>query len=98
MISRLLAIVPTLLIVGLYGMEGTGHLLIFSQVVLSLQLSFAVVPLVQFTGDRAKMGPFANGPATKLIGWTLAAVIFALNAYLVFATFFPQLVPGSSHP
>jgi manganese transport protein len=96
MISRLLAIVPTLLIVGHYGMAGTGQLLIFSQVVLSVQLSFAVIPLVQFTGDRRKMGPFTNPISTKVIGWSLAAVIFVLNAYLVFATFFPNRVPGAS--
>ena len=83
LISRMLAIVPTLFIVGLYGMSGTGKLLIFSQVVLSVQLSFAVIPLVQFTGDRLKMGPFANGWATKAIGWTLAVIIFGLNTYLV---------------
>src|SRR6266571_1993212 len=97
MISRLLAIVPTLFVVGLYGMQGTGKLLILSQVVLSIQLSFAVIPLIQFTGDRRKMGPFVNGPSTKIIGWALAAIIFGLNAYLVFATFFPKLVPGRGH-
>ena len=86
LISRALAIVPTLVIVGLYGMAGTGKLLIFSQVVLSVQLSFAVIPLVQFTGDRLKMGRFVNGWATRTIGWTLAVVIFGLNSYLVYAT------------
>ena len=86
LISRMLAIVPTLIIVGLYGMAGTGKLLIFSQVVLSAQLSFAVVPLVQFTGDPKKMGRFVNGAATRVIGWTLAAVIFGLNSYLVYTT------------
>ena len=95
LISRLLAIVPTLIIVGLYGMEGTGKLLIFSQVVLSMQLSFAVIPLIQFTGDKKKMGPFVNGLPTKVIGWSLALVILVLNSYLVFATFFPRLVPGA---
>ena len=88
LISRMLAIVPTLIIVGLYGMAGTGKLLIFSQVVLSAQLSFAVVPLVQFTGDRLKMGQFANGIATKIIGWGLAVIIFGLNTYLVYTTVF----------
>ncbi len=87
LISRMLAIVPTLIIVGLYGMSGTGKLLIFSQVVLSVQLSFAVIPLIQFTSDKAKMGRFVNGWATRLIGWILAAVIFGLNSYLVYATF-----------
>jgi manganese transport protein len=89
LISRLLAIIPTLIIVGHYGMSGTGQLLIFSQVVLSIQLSFAVIPLVQFTSDRVKMGVFVNGWATKLIGWALAVAIFGLNAYLVYTTVFP---------
>ena len=87
LISRMLAIVPTLIIVGLYGMSGTGRLLIFSQVVLSAQLSFAVIPLIQFTSDRAKMGRFVNGWATRSLGWFLAAVIFSLNSYLVYTTF-----------
>jgi manganese transport protein len=89
MASRLLAIIPTLIVVGLYGMKGTGQLLILSQVVLSIQLSFAVIPLVQFTSDRTKMGSFANGWWTKTIGWTMAAAIFGLNAYLVWTTVFP---------
>ncbi|MBV9852617.1 MAG: Nramp family divalent metal transporter [Armatimonadetes bacterium] len=89
MISRLLAVIPTLVVVGLYGMSGTGKLLILSQVILSMQLSCAVIPLVQFTGDRLKMGAFVNGWATKATGWLLAAVIFGLNAYLVYTTFFP---------
>ena len=87
LISRTLAIVPTLFIVGQYGMAGTGKLLIFSQVVLSVQLSFAVIPLIQFTSDRAKMGRFVNGAATRTFGWLLAAVIFGLNSYLVYTTF-----------
>lgn len=96
MISRLIAIVPCVFATMLAGESGTGKLLIFSQVVLSVQLSFAVIPLVQFTSDRKKMGPFVNNLAVKIIGWTLAAVIAGLNAYLVFATFFPKLVPGAS--
>ena len=87
LISRMLAIVPTLIIVGLYGMSGTGKLLVFSQVVLSAQLSFAVIPLIQFTSDKAKMGRFVNGWATRTIGWTLAVIIFGLNSYLVYTTF-----------
>jgi manganese transport protein len=89
LISRLLAIIPTLIVVGHSGMSGTGQLLIFSQVILSLQLSFAVIPLVQFTSNKLKMGPFVNGWATITIGWTLAVVIFGLNTYLVYTTFFP---------
>lgn len=86
LISRLLAIVPTLIIVGIYGMAGTGKLLIFSQVVLSIQLSFAVIPLIQFTSDKVKMGRFVNGWATRVTGWTLAVIIFGLNSYLVYTT------------
>ena len=85
-ISRGLALAPTLYVVGHYGMSGTGYLLILSQVILSVQLSFAVIPLVQFTSSRAKMGPFVNGLGTKALGWALAAVIFGLNAYLVYTT------------
>ncbi len=86
LISRMLAIVPTLVIVGLYGLEGTGKLLIFSQVVLSAQLSFAVIPLVQFTGDKVKMGRFVNNAAVRVLGWTVAVIIFGLNSYLVYTT------------
>jgi len=96
LISRLIAIVPCVLITALAGPGGTGKLLIFSQVVLSVQLSFAVVPLVQFTSNKIKMGPFVNNLAVKMVGWTLAVMIAALNVYLVFATFFPKLVPGAS--
>src|SRR5206468_8708010 len=60
LITRLIAIIPAIIVVVLYGERGTGPLLILSQVVLSLQLPFAVIPLVIFTSDRAKMGPFVN--------------------------------------
>ena len=89
LVSRGIAIVPAIIAVGIYGEKGTGILLVGSQVVLSLQLSFAVVPLVQFTSDPKKMGTFVNGTLTKAIGWTIATVIAALNAYLVWTTFFP---------
>jgi manganese transport protein len=69
MISRMLAIVPSLFVVAWYGDKGTGALLLFSQVILSAQLSFAAIPLIQFTSDRAKMGEFVNGPVVKCIGW-----------------------------
>ena len=69
-----------------YGEKGTGALLILSQVILSLQLSFAVVPLVQFTGDRAKMGQFASGPLLKGVAWLVAAAIIGLNGWLLLGT------------
>jgi manganese transport protein len=83
LISRGIAIVPAIIATAWYGEKGTGQLLIFSQVVLSIQLSFAVIPLIQFTCDREKMGPFVNGCITKWIGWLTAVVIAILNAYLV---------------
>ena len=62
-------------------------MLILSQVILSLQLSFAVVPLVLFTADRRKMGPFAIGPLLRATAWVVAAVIAGLNAWLLIDTF-----------
>lgn len=84
MISRLLAIVPSIFVVAWYGDKGIGALLLFSQVILSAQLSFAVIPLIQFTSDHSKMGEFVNGAVTRSIGWGLAVVIAGLNAYLIF--------------
>ncbi len=62
-------------------------LLILSQVILSFQLPFAVVPLIQFTGDRAKMGEFVNSRLTAIFGWGMAAAIIVLNAALLWLTF-----------
>jgi manganese transport protein len=83
LITRLVAIVPAAIVAGLYGGKGAGNLLILSQVVLSLQLSFAVVPLVWFTGQRRKMGPFANPPWLAVLSWVVTAVIMVLNGYLL---------------
>jgi len=87
LITRLIAIVPAIIVVVLYGERGTGPLLILSQVVLSLQLSFAVFPLVMFTGDRAKMGPFVNRLWMKTLAWAVAVIIAVLNVYLLYQTF-----------
>jgi manganese transport protein len=81
--SRLLAIIPAVIVAAIYGEAGTARLLIFSQVVLSLQLPFAVVPLVQFTSDRTKMGKFVNPRWLKIAGWTIATAIIALNLPLL---------------
>jgi manganese transport protein len=88
LITRLIAIIPAVIVVMLYGEQGTGQLLILSQVILSLQLSFAVFPLVMFTGDRRKMGVFASPSWLHGLGWTVAVVIAAFNAYLLWQTFF----------
>jgi len=81
LITRMIAIVPAALVAIFYGESGTAKLLILSQVILSLQLSFAVVPLVAFTSDRSKMGSFANPFWLKTLAWTAAAVIAALNVW-----------------
>ena len=87
LVTRLIAIVPAVIVIGLYGERGSGQLLILSQVVLSLQLSFAVFPLVIFTNDRRKMGPFANPTWVKALAWAVAVIIAALNVYLLWQTF-----------
>lgn len=83
LITRLLAIIPAIITVALYGQVGTAKLIILSQVILSLQLSFAVFPLVKLTSDRRKMGEFVNGRWLRVLSWGLAWVIAALNAYLL---------------
>ena len=86
MITRSIAIIPTIFVVWYMGERGTEKLLILSQVILSLQLSFAVVPLVLFTGSRKKMGEFVNGPALQALAWFTAALIAALNGWLLLQT------------
>ncbi|HEY3756575.1 MAG TPA: Nramp family divalent metal transporter [Opitutaceae bacterium] len=86
LLTRLLAIVPAALVAGYYGEHGTARLIVFSQVVLSLQLPFAVVPLVHFTGDRAKMGRFANPWWLRVLAWATTALIIVLNVKLIWDT------------
>jgi len=86
LITRLIAIVPAVIVTALYGERGAGGLLILSQVILSLQLSFAVVPLVRFTGQRRKMGEFVNGRLLSVVAWSVAVVIGGLNGWLLFQT------------
>ena len=81
--SRLLAIIPAAVIAGFHGVEGTAKLLVFSQVVLSLQLPFAIIPLIRLTSDRARMGPFANTPRQAVLYWVLAILLMALNGTLL---------------
>ncbi len=83
LITRSLAIIPAVIVIAISGDGGTYRLLILSQVILSLQLPFAVVPLVKFTSSKAKMGPFANPLAVKIIAWIVAAIIIGLNVKLV---------------
>jgi manganese transport protein len=87
LITRVIAIIPALITVAIYGERGTGQLLILSQVVLSLQLPFAVFPLVLFTGDRSKMGELVAPVWMRALAWPVAVVIAALNGWLLWQTF-----------
>ena len=87
LLTRSLAVIPAAIVAALYGARGTAKLLVLSQVILSMQLSFAVVPLVRFTSDRRKMGEHVNAPMVKALAYIVAALIAALNAWLVVQAF-----------
>jgi manganese transport protein len=87
LITRLIAIVPALITVYIYGDRGAGSLLILSQVILSLQLPFAVIPLVLFTGDKRKMGPLVAPRWVLALAWPVVALIVGLNVWLLWQTF-----------
>ena len=93
LISRLAAIIPTLICIVLFGERGITKLLIFSQVILSFQLSFAVFPLVMFTSDRQLMGEFVNPLWLKLLSWSVAIAIAVLNVWLIW-----QSISDLFHP
>ena len=87
LITRSIAIIPAILVIGIAGEGKLTALLILSQVVFSFQLPFAVIPLVQFTSDRAKMGDFVNSRATTIIAWGVAAAILFFNGELLWLIF-----------
>jgi manganese transport protein len=84
LITRLIAIIPAVIVTAISGEKGTGELLVFSQVVLSLQLSFAVIPLILFTSNRKKMGEFANARWVSVLAWGTAGIIVLLNVKYLF--------------
>jgi len=86
LLTRSLAIIPAVIVTALSGEAGTAKLLVLSQVILSMQLSFAVFPLVMFTSDKQKMGEFVNARWLKLLSWVTAAFIAILNAWLLVQT------------
>ena len=92
LITRLIAVIPALIVAILYGEQGTTELLVLSQVILSMQLSFAVVPLVMFTNDKAKMGEFVNKPFLKVCVWIISIIIIVLNLYLLYQTFYGSII------
>ena len=87
LITRAIAIIPAAVVAIMYGESGTAKLLVLSQVILSMQLSFAVFPLVRFTSERAKMGEFTNPPWLKVLAYAVAFIIAALNIWLLFQFF-----------
>jgi len=87
LITRAIAIIPAVIVTAVSGERGTAKLLILSQVILSMQLSFAVFPLVMFTSDKLKMGEFVNPRWMKILAWTVAIVIAALNVWLLWQSF-----------
>lgn len=89
LITRLLAIIPAICVIGYYGERQATNLLVASQVVLSLQLGFTAWPLMRFTGEKAKMGEFVNSRWTKNIGWALTVIIIILNMKMVFDSVAP---------
>jgi manganese transport protein len=86
LITRALALVPAFIGVTWYGPGGVGKMLVLSQVVLSFQLPFAIWPLIQFTSDRKLVGDFANGPAMKIVAWSVFAAISVANVWLVLSS------------
>jgi manganese transport protein len=92
LITRAIAIIPAVCVIGYFGEGKTTQLLVASQVVLSMQLGFAIWPLMRFTGEKSKMGEFVNPLWIKILGWTIAAIIIVLNVKLLFDTFMPAAV------
>jgi manganese transport protein len=88
-VTRGIAIVPVIFVTALYGESGTAKLLVLSQVILSMQLPFAIVPLIQFVTDRERMGGLVISRKTACIAWIIAAIIIVLNVKLLFDTFVP---------
>ncbi|WP_018886619.1 Nramp family divalent metal transporter [Paenibacillus massiliensis] len=87
LVTRLIAIIPAVIVTAIAGERGTEELLVLSQVVLSLQLPFAIIPLIRFTSDRSKMGEFVNRRWENILAWIIAAVIITLNVILVYQVF-----------
>ena len=88
LVTRGIAIIPVIVVAALYGESGTAQLLVFSQVVLSMQLPFAVIPLVRFVSDKRKMGAFAISMPVAVAAWIVAGLIVILNVKLLYDTLF----------
>jgi manganese transport protein len=97
LVTRSLAIIPAVLAIYVFGDSGTFRLLILSQVILSMQLPFAVIPLIRFTNDSRRMGEFANRAWVRYLAWSTAALIVALNLWLVADTVGPWVMESAWH-
>ncbi len=86
LLTRMLAIVPAVLVIWIMGEQEVDAMLVFSQVLLSMQLAFAVIPLIHFVSDRKRMGIFTIKPIVKIAAWIVASIIVALNLKLVYET------------
>ena len=95
MITRFVAIIPAVITVYLWGAKGTLELIILSQVILSMQLPFAVIPLIRFTGDKHRMGEFANRPWVQWLAWAVAILILGLNFWYVGGVIVPWMVQAA---
>ncbi len=96
LLTRLIAIIPAFITIYLFGEESTGQLLILSQVILSMQLGFAIIPLIHLTSDKEKMGEFVNKTWIKVAAWLIAATIVILNAKLVADTVIEWITTAES--
>jgi manganese transport protein len=97
LVTRALAIIPAVLTIYYFGDGGTFKLLILSQVILSMQLPFAVIPLIRFTNDSQRMGQFANRAWVRILAWSAAAIIVGLNLWLVATTVGPWMTETAWH-
>jgi manganese transport protein len=88
LLTRSIAIVPVVVVTALYGEKGTAQLLVFSQVILSMQLPFAVIPLVRFVTDKQKMGKFVVPTSVAILSWAVGGIILILNFKLLYDTLF----------
>jgi manganese transport protein len=93
LVTRLLAVIPAIIVIAVAGDGATTRLLLLSQVILSMQLSFAVIPLVQFTGSKRIMGEFVNAAWVRVAGWGAALLIAGLNIWLLLLQFHHGSLP-----
>lgn len=98
LVTRLIAIIPAVIVILIYGDDEVDSLLILSQVILSLQLGFAIIPLIHFVSDKSKMGKFAINPVTKILAWVIALVLVYLNLKMLVNEVWPVFEENALFP